>query len=68
VATGSPVARAVPAYDDHPWFQSGGETTRAVGCSRQRWGLENGVGSEALIGEGCRGGQSRGTVAAPSSL
>jgi hypothetical protein len=29
-ATGSPVARAVPAYDSLPWFQSSGETTREV--------------------------------------
>jgi hypothetical protein len=30
--------------------------------------MENGVGSEALTGEGCWGGQSRGVVAALSSF
>jgi hypothetical protein len=39
-----------------------------VGHSRQRWGLENGSGSEALTGEGCQARQSRGEVAAPSSF
>jgi hypothetical protein len=67
-ATGSPVARAVPAYDGLPWFQSGGETTREVGRSHQRQGLENSARSEALTGEGCQGGQSRGAVAALSSF
>jgi hypothetical protein len=67
-ATGSPVARAVPAYDSLPWFQSGGETTREVGCNRQRRGLENNAKSEALTGEGCQGGQSREAVAALSSF
>jgi hypothetical protein len=67
-ATGSPAARAVLTYDDLPWFQSGGETTREVGCSRQRQGMENGAGSEALTGEGCRGRPSRGVVAAQSSF
>jgi hypothetical protein len=42
--------------------------TQEVGCSRQRRGLENGVGSEALTGEGCRDGQGRGAVVAPSSF
>jgi hypothetical protein len=65
---GSPAARAVPAYDVLPCFQSGGEMTREVGCSRQRQGVENGAGSKALTGEGCRDGQSRGAVAAPSSF
>jgi hypothetical protein len=55
-AMGSPAARAVPAYDGLPCFRSGGETTSEVGHSRQRRGLENGVWSEALTGEGCRGG------------
>jgi hypothetical protein len=41
---------------------------REVGCSRQRRGLENGARSEALTGEGCQGGQSRGGVAVPSSF
>jgi hypothetical protein len=45
---GSPEAWAVPAYDGLPCFQSGGETTREVGYSHQRRGLENGAGSEAL--------------------
>jgi hypothetical protein len=65
---GSPAARAVPAYDGLPCFWSGGEVTRVVGRSRQRRGLENGAGSEALTGEGCRSGQSRGEVVAPSSF
>jgi hypothetical protein len=42
--------------------------TREVGCSHQRQGLENGMGSEALTGEGCWGGQSRGVMAALSSF
>jgi hypothetical protein len=62
------VAWAVPAYDGLPWFQSGREMTHEVGCSRQWWGMENGTGSEALTSEGCRGGQSRGAVAALSSF
>jgi hypothetical protein len=65
---GSPVALAVLACDGLPCFRSSGETTSEVGRSRQRRGLENGTGSEALTGEGCRGGQSRGEVAAPSSF
>jgi hypothetical protein len=68
MATGSPAVLAVLAYDDLPCFRSGGETTHEVGCSRQRRGMENGAGSEALTSEGCRGGQSRGAVAAPSSF
>jgi hypothetical protein len=65
---GSPAARAVPTYDDLSCFRSGGEMTSDVGRSCQRHGLENSVGSEALTGEGCRGGQSRGEVAASSSF
>jgi hypothetical protein len=42
--------------------------TREVGRSCQWQGLENGAGSEALTGEGCRGGQSKGEVVAPSSF
>jgi hypothetical protein len=52
-ATGSPAAWTVLAYDGLPWLRSGGETTCEVGCSHQWWGLENGLGSEALTGEGC---------------
>jgi hypothetical protein len=55
---GSPTAWAVRAYDGRPCFRSGGETTSEVGNSRQRHGLENGVGSEALTGEGCRAGRA----------
>jgi hypothetical protein len=55
---GSPVARAVLAYDGLPCFRSGGESTSEVVSSRQWRGLENGVGSEALTGEGCRARQS----------
>jgi hypothetical protein len=65
---GSPVAWVVPAYDGLLWFRSGGEATREVGHSRQRRGLENSARSEALTGEGCQGGQSRGEVVAPSSF
>jgi hypothetical protein len=65
---GSPAAQALPTYDGLPWFQSGGETTHEVGCSRQWQGMENGVSSEALTGEGCQGGQSRSAVAALSSF
>jgi hypothetical protein len=65
---GSPTAWAVPAYDSLPFFRFDGETTSEVGCSRQRRGLENGTGSEALSGEGCWGGQSRCAMAAPSSF
>jgi hypothetical protein len=67
-ATGSPAAWAVLAYDGLPWFQSSGEMTREVGCSRQLRRLENSTRSEALTGEGCQGGQSRGAVAAPNSF
>jgi hypothetical protein len=42
--------------------------TREMGCSCQRWGLVNGVGSKAITGEGCRDGQSRGVVASPISF
>jgi hypothetical protein len=65
---GSPTAWAFPAYDDLPCFRSSGGTTSEVGCSRQWRGLENGMGSEALTGEGCRGGQSRGAMVALSSF
>jgi hypothetical protein len=41
---------------------------REVGRSLQWRGLENGAGSEALTGEGRRGGQSRSGVAVLSSL
>jgi hypothetical protein len=58
----------VPAYGGFPRFRSIGETIREVGRSLQRRGLENGAGSEALTGEGRRGGQSRGGVAVPSSF
>jgi hypothetical protein len=64
----SPVAQGVPAYDDFPCFRSGGETIRQAGRSLQWRGLENGAGSEALTGEGCRGGQCKGGVAVPSSF
>jgi hypothetical protein len=65
---GSLVARAVLAYDGLSCFRSGGETTSEVGCSHQWRGLENSAGSEALTGEGCQGGQSKGAVVAPSSF
>jgi hypothetical protein len=42
---GSPAAQAVSAYDGLVWFQSDGEMTREVGCSRQRRGLENSAGA-----------------------
>jgi hypothetical protein len=67
-AMSSPAAQGVPAYDGFPHFRSGGETIREVGRSLQRRGLENGAGSEALTGEGRRGGQSRGGVAVLSSF
>jgi hypothetical protein len=41
--------------------------TGGVGHSRQRRGLDKGAGSEALTGDGRRGGQSSGGVAVPSS-
>jgi hypothetical protein len=65
---GSPTAQAVSTFDDLSCFRSGGEATREVGRSRQQQGLENGIGSEALTGEGCRGGQSRGEVVVLSSF
>jgi hypothetical protein len=55
---GSPAAQAVSAYDGLVWFQSDGEMTREVGCSRQRRGLENSAGSEALTYEWCRAGRA----------
>jgi hypothetical protein len=41
--------------------------TGGVGHSRQRQGLDKGVGSEALTDDGRRGGQSNDGVAFPSS-
>jgi hypothetical protein len=58
----------VQAYDNLLWFQSCGETTHEMGFSRQWRGMENGVGSKALTGEGCWGRQSKGAVAALSSF
>jgi hypothetical protein len=52
---GSPAVRVVLTYGGLPCFRSGGEMTCEVGC-------------EALTGEECWGGQSRGAVAAPSSF
>jgi hypothetical protein len=40
--------------------------TGGVGHSRQRRGLDKGAWSEALTGDGCRGGQSNGGVAVSS--
>jgi hypothetical protein len=40
--------------------------TEGVGHRHQRRGLDKGAGSEALTGDGRRGGQSRGGVAVPS--
>jgi hypothetical protein len=41
--------------------------TGGVGHRHQRRGLDKGAGSEALTGDGRRGGQSSGGVAVPSS-
>jgi hypothetical protein len=65
---GSLAAWVVLTDDDLPCFRSGGEVIGEVGCSRQQRGLENGVGSEALTGEGCQGRQSKGAVVALSSF
>jgi hypothetical protein len=66
-ATGSPTARWVYGIRRFPRFRYRGELTGGVGHSRQQWGLDKGAGSEALTGDGCRGGQSSGGVAVPSS-
>jgi hypothetical protein len=66
-ATGSPAARWVYGIQRFPHFLHGEEMTGGVGHSRQRQGLDKGAGSEALTGDGRRGGQSSGGVAVLSS-
>jgi hypothetical protein len=63
---GSPAARWVYGIRCFPRLRYGGEMTGGVGHSRQWRGLVKGAGSEALTGDGRRGGQSSGGVAVPS--
>jgi hypothetical protein len=60
-------ARWVYGIRRFPRFGYRGEMTGGMGHSRQRQGLDKGVGSEALTGDERRGEQSSGGVAVSSS-